>query len=293
MNIVMSEKPVVSARAWRVIFRAPSSEPDFDSLIACAPRQLVAEREEIDISEALAAEQLNKDATEFTVIWAPPGASNVEPRAESWIGARSPFLRASISTIRVLWSNNRAVYFCAPELYQSGYDAIIRFTAIAREASSLERRMAGSWRGVSEHIGLVHSTSRIKQGDINAATENIIKLEMALLTTQASLEQLDEKLDSTSKRLCAELIIAANLHDRLEMLEDPIEFVSNHYEVVNSRLIEGKNASRGIWLEILIVLLLAVNTAMLFVSPHKDPAPIFKKAIGASTAPIAGAADKE
>ena len=64
-----------------------------------------------------------------------------------------------------------------------------------------------------------------------------------LRLTQA-LEQLDPRLDETSKRIFAELILAASLYDRLELLEAPIQFALDQYEIANSRLIEEKNATK-------------------------------------------------
>ena len=221
MNIAMVEKPVLSAHAWRVTFKAPTTEADFGSLVPDAPRPLVAMREEFNVTDALDALPPKPESTEFMVIWAPPGATTVEHSVESWVGAPSPPLRASISTIRVLWSNNRAVLFCAAEPFESGYDAVVRFTAIMREVRSLDEQMADVWRSVNKHVHLVHaSLPRNKRKEVNRAYEKAVELKLMFLRTQTLLEQLNAKLDSTSKRLCAEMILAANLHDRLELMED-------------------------------------------------------------------------
>jgi outer membrane protein OmpA-like peptidoglycan-associated protein len=266
MNIVMVDKPVAFARAWRIQFRASASENDVGSLVQDAPRPLDVASEEIDVLEELTADHPNKESAEFVLIWLPPGATEVEQRAESWVRAQAPLIRSSISTIRVVWSNNRALFYCSRGQFEAGYDAVVRFTAIAREADALEREMASTWQIINVHVPFAHTArARSKLKEINKATEKVIETRMALLRAQTSLEQLDGKLDSTSKRLCAELIRAANLHDRLEMLEGPIQFANDHYEIVNSRLIETKNANRGIWLEVLIALLIAINTGAILV----------------------------
>ncbi len=293
MNIAMVEKPVLSAHAWRVTFKAPTTEADFGSLVPDAPRPFVAVREEFNVTDALDALTPKLESTEFVVIWAPPGATTVEHGVESWVGTPSPPLRASISTIRVLWSNNRAVLFCAAEAFESGYDAVVRFTVIMREVCSLDEQMADVWRSVNKHLHLVHaSIARGKRKEVNQAYEKAVELKLMFLRTQTSLEQLSTKLDSTSKRLCAEMILAANLHDRLEMMENSIQFVNDHYEIVNTRLFESKNATRGMWLEGFIALLIAANTGAIWWGGEREP-PELDRGVSISDTPAAMTRDKQ
>lgn len=293
MNIVMVNKPVAFARAWRIQFRASAPENDFGSLIQGAPRPLDVV-EEIDVLEALAADHPNKESAEFVLIWLPPGATEVEQGAESWVGAQAPLIRSSISTIRVVWSNNRALFYCSRGQFEAGYDAVVRFTAIAREADALERKMASTWQIINVHVPFAHAArARRKLKEINEATEKVIETKMALLRAQTSLEQLDATLDGTSKRLCAELILAANLHDRLEMLEGPIQFANDHYEIVNSRLIDTKNANRGVWLEVLIALLIAINTGAILVADEKLRSALIDKIRGVPDILVAAHSDKK
>ena len=49
---------------------------------------------------------------------------------------------------------------------------------------------------------------------------------------------MDPALNTPSKRLFAELVAAASLYDRIEMLEEPVQFTLDHYEISNTRLIE-------------------------------------------------------
>jgi len=264
MNIAIIEKATLAAAtAWRVRYKISTPASDEESLIKDAPHPVVATREEIKILDALS--EADGDPDDLVIVWAPPGACEIEARAKNWIAAAPNLVRASISTISVLWSKNQAVLFCAPELVEAGYDAIVRFTVIAREADSLQNRLSDSWRFIDANLGRLHASApRVDRKSVDARSEEIARLNMRLLTTQTALEQLDPRLDASSKRLCGELILAANLHDRLEMLEEPIEFVRNHYEVIQGRLHDSKLAMRENWLELLIILLLAINTAAAF-----------------------------
>ena len=79
-----------------------------------------------------------------------------------------------------------------------------------------------------------------------------------------ALEQLDQNLSSTSKRMYADLADAASLHDRMEMIEDPIQFALEHYELATSRLTELSTANKGLILEALIVVVLLADFVVHF-----------------------------
>ena len=183
--------------------------------------------------------------------------------------------------------------FCAPEPFESGYDAVVRFTAIMREVCFLDEQMASVWRSINKHLHLVHaSVPRGKRKEVSQAYEKAMEVQLMFLRTQTLLEQLNAKLDSTSKRLCAEMILAANLHDRLEMMEDLIEFANDHYEIVNTRLFESKNATRGMWLEGFIALLIAANTGAIWLTGERNN-PELDRGVSVSDASAALTGDKK
>jgi hypothetical protein len=92
------------------------------------------------------------------------------------------------------------------------------------------------------------------------------------LRLQTALEQLDPTLSGTSKRMFADLVEAAALHDRVEMLEDPIQFALDHYELANWRLTEIGAARTGKFLEVLIVIILLADFGMRFFEAWLRPA---------------------
>ena len=62
------------------------------------------------------------------------------------------------------------------------------------------------------------------------------------LRVSKALEQLDPALGKSSKRLYSELASAAVLWDRLDPLDEPIQFTLDQYELANTRLIDAKTA---------------------------------------------------
>ena len=139
-------------------------------------------------------------------------------------------------------------------------DAVLRFTIAERQTRALERQMTEMWSTINEHKSLVHAVKprhQRFQNTVNTMTERATLMMAASLRLATALEQLDPALHGPSKRLYAELVLQGGLYDRLEMLEDPIEFAMDHYELANSRLIEAKTLITEIRIEALICVLLA------------------------------------
>jgi chromosome segregation ATPase len=141
-------------------------------------------------------------------------------------------------------------------------DAVARFALATRQTAALEARMAATWPEIKAHTPLTHAVTRQQQRlqpQVSALTEQATEMKAMHLRLQNALEQLDATLSGTSKRMFAELVEAAALHERTEMLEDPIQFALDHYELANWRLTEIGAARRGHVLEVLIVVILLAD----------------------------------
>jgi hypothetical protein len=174
---------------------------------------------------------------------------------------RSP-VQASIKTVRVVCADTRAIIFAVPEHLSEAMDAVARFALAARQTADLEARMAATWVDIKAHTPLTHAVrhrDQKLQPQVNAMTERVTEMKAMHLRLQIALEQLDPSLSSTSKRMYADLADAASLHDRMEMIEDPIQFALDHYELANSRLTEIGTAQKGLILEALIVVVLLAD----------------------------------
>lgn len=236
------------------------------------PRLAIAVSEPIDI-EAFTREDYAEDPSALRIIWIPPEAGSVPALESQWIeepntGRR--VVRAGLRAIRVVWSDRRALIYSAPEQLDDTLDAVIRFTAAERETANLESRMDATWSAITEHTPLTHTVPlrgfRRKKAAINAMTDRVTEMTSLLLRLETALEQLDPNLANTSKRLYAELVLQAGIYERVEMLEDPIEFAMEHYELSNSRMIDARTATTEFILELGILLALVAEIgSILFV----------------------------
>jgi hypothetical protein len=216
-----------------------------------------------------ATPQLSERLEPLLLIWLPADAAiprSMEQRLEAWLsegrGPKRPTIRSGLRTSRIIASDDRAVIFTSSEQLTDVMDAVVRFTIASRETLQLEKQMAAMWKMINSHTPLIHTVSpkdQIRQAEVKQVTEQVSNMQATILRLQTALEQLDPRTSGSSKRLYAELVEQAGLHERLEMLEDPIEFATDHYELANTRAIEAKNAMRECLLESLIVLLLTAE----------------------------------
>lgn len=266
------EHSTITAKAWRVDFRERPGNAEPGAIVVKAPRRLTGVLNPIDCAAALAAGGPDGPDS-LTLVWIPPETATPprdEREAQDWVESgglpgRAP-VRAGVRTIRVFWQNTRAAIFASEEQLQDAIDAVVRFTVAEREMIALESQMEAMWASLDEDAPLTHAVTRRdqkRQSRVNEMTELAARMRAAYLRLSKGLEQPDRSLSDSSKRLYSELILGAGVYDRLEQLEEPIQFAQDQYELANTRLIEARNAAAESWhaltefgLEIGIILLL-------------------------------------
>jgi hypothetical protein len=254
--ITRKVEPTINAQAWRVEFVEGAITPaDGEETIEIVePRRAWAVLAPLEVSNALSpAEPVTSGS--LTVVWLPPGAktpATIERDADAWIragGARrkEANVRADIRSVRVLWDEGRALLYASPGDVRFALDATVRFCLAQREAVALEARVKSALASIEGDSALTHAVTRRqqrKQRYVNEMTEIATHMKTDWLRIGNSLEQLDPALAEASKRLFAELVSGAALYDRMEMLEDPIDFALDQYELANTRLIEANVANK-------------------------------------------------
>ena len=180
-------------------------------------------------------------------------------------------MRADVRTLRVVWDESRALIYASSSDIRYALDAIVRFSVAQKEALALEMTMKSAWASIEADAGLTHAVTarqQKRQRHVNEMTEIATRMKVAWLRISRSLEQLDPTIPAPSKRLFAELVSASSLFDRVEMLEDPVQFALDHYEISNTRLIETGLARTERFSSIfgygIIIVLLLVQLAIMW-----------------------------
>jgi hypothetical protein len=257
------------AQAWRVAFAPKPPEGVTPLVVVREPVDAVAIANSIDVASVLSGSGEDHDGLE--IVWLPPnarGSLEIEKRADAWsappVGPPQPLIRASLRSTRVIWTNARAVIATAADQLADAIDAVVRFTATERALRAIERSTAEAWAEADRQRVLTVAATRKPTGfrrRLVALTEQASRIRSAHLRLQIAVEQLDLELSTGSKRLYAELALQANLHDRIEMREGPIEFINYHCELANSRLIEARDSLSTLLIAILLVAQLLVEVA--------------------------------
>jgi hypothetical protein len=271
-----ADRPVLQTQAWRISYLAAASDEQVPLAVINEPSNVVAVAAPVDLADVLAdagadahVRSAGRQDDSLLVVWVPAAAgqtSDLDSRLAAWIRGdlapnRAP-VQASIKTIRVVCTDTRSIVYAAPEQLSEAMDALVRFTLAARQTAALEARMAATWPQIRAHTPLTHALTRKQlrmQPEVDVQTERVTEMKSMHLRLQTALEQLDPTLSGTSKRMYADLAAAAALHGRLEMLEDPIQFALDHYELANSRLTEVGAAQKGHFLEVLIIIVLLAD----------------------------------
>lgn len=266
------EQSVAGAQAWRMTLEDVENDRPTGTVVR-EPRYAAVNVHPVEVDAALADSE-DADDKSILVICVPTGGAvpaDLERNVELWISRCSyyrPAVCANIRTNRVVWADTRAIIYASPDQSRDTFDAVLRFTLTARETSALEKQMRSIWPTVDKHAPLSHAVT-LRQGhlqpQISKMTEAVTRMKISYLLIQSAIQQTDPSLSSASKRLYAELVLQAGIHDRLDILDEPIQFLLDHYELANTRLIEHKSASIEILLTGLIVILLLVQTAVILV----------------------------
>jgi hypothetical protein len=252
--VTTRSETTIQPQAWRIEFAEdPKALPDGVEAIKIAePRDVTAVLTPVALSAALNQTASHTDGA-VTVVWMPPSAdraSRVEHDADEWMRApgalrKEVIVRADVRTMRVVWDQNRTVIYASQSDIRFALDAIVRFSVVQKEALALESAVRSTWASIEADADLTHAVTQRdqkRQRHVNEMTEIATRRKIAWLRVSRSIEQLDPTLDEPSKRLFAELVSAASLFDRMEMLEDPIQFAQDQYELANTRLTEAAQA---------------------------------------------------
>ena len=242
------------ARSWLVSFEETSQGAGGDSIVVKEPRGVTAVLKRVEAAQALAPGAKTSPGS-LSIVCAPPSAQDApsdEADLEAWVrggadAARAAPIRASVRTARTIWLQSRAVAYSSDELAQDALDALVRFTVLEREMTRVEQAMRALWPSISADAELTHAVRRPdlkRQPHIDQMTEQAAGMKASILRIRMALEQLDPAVTDPSKRLFAELALAAGMHDRLECLIEPVQFAVDHYELANTRLIDFRSSMR-------------------------------------------------
>ena len=214
-----ADKAIPQAQAWRISYLAAAPAGQAPLAVISEPRSVVAVASPIELAEAMAV-SVGPQGDSLLVVWVPSSVGipvDLDAPLQAWIRRdlapnRAP-VQASIKTVRVVCTETRSIIYAVPEHLSEAMDAVARFTLAARQTADLEAKVAATWPDLRAHTPLTHAVKSKQlrlQPQVNAMTERVTEMKTMHLRLQIALEQLDQTLSGTSKRMYADL--AARVH---------------------------------------------------------------------------------
>jgi hypothetical protein len=223
----------------------------------------------VPVDEALA--HAGPDIVLITVASGQAASYELQARIERWAQAGGteswPCVDLALRS-RVIWSPTRAAVIGPSEAMGDAVPAVLLQSWLAAETSGLEQEVDEIWPALDADSRLTHAVSRRdlrEQKRVNVLTRQVTGLRGRRIWAERMVDRPDAGLTPPSRRLFLELARQSEIADRLEGLEDPIEFAQDLYESANDRLTEFRYFSTELRVEWLILAVLALELAAIVV----------------------------
>lgn len=270
-DVIKASTPTELGFAFQFAPRKPDGDADFELRIA-EPADVFASGFALD-PQALLQDPPREGAERLTVLWVAEGsASSIsEAQRDAWLAAALNHdfpkpLRASMRGTRITFGPARALITGPHDVLNDALDALLRFAQVEGALQKLEHDVHGNWDAVAEDSPLLHepgAIARERRPSVATRMQEAAGMKASFLRISLAAEQLDPRLTDASKRLFGELANAAAIYDRIEMLDDPVQFMLDHYEIILTRKDEmgarNEENHAAFWshaLEVVIILVL-------------------------------------
>jgi hypothetical protein len=170
----------------------------------------------------------------------------------------------------VLYSPGRVV-ICAPQTTAHDLEAgltDVQFHDL--QLRKLEHEIAADWDKAQAHIPLAHRTDLKRAGELATMSQNTLSRRMRCARIERGLLAPLLPTADGARKLGEKLREQLEIEDRLETLDGQIEVYEDLYELANQRLSDYSSFFREMIVEILIVVLLAMEVGMALVNYFSD-----------------------
>jgi hypothetical protein len=194
-------------------------------------------------------------------------------QAEQWLrsgAAGKPVFRNNVDGGWVLYSPGRVV-ICAPEAHVHDLEqalADVQFHDL--QLRKLENEIAADWDKAQAHIPLAHRTELKRAGELAAMTQSTLSRRMRCARIEPGLLAPLLPTSDNAKKLGERLREQLQIEDRLETLDGQIEVYEDLYELANQRLSDYSSFFREMIVEVLIVVLLAMEVGVMVITYFAD-----------------------
>ncbi len=232
------------------------------------PRAMVA------VGESVAVDVLsnNTDSADGIDIITTGEAKLSAQKLQAWLGTDSACaLMIKTDDLTLQWRPGRAVLQASAADCKMPVPAVIEFAFYEGELRKLEKAVepfeAAAAADVS-HAYEMTAEHRPHWDRLYRTMEKLYRLRLQFARLEPHLHRPNSQLTAEGRRVFTRLATKAQVADRLEAISDRLETVEDLYEGAVDRVTDYKAYRKGSFLEIAIVILLAVETALLLLQGH-------------------------
>jgi len=246
-----------------------------EEIISCRIRFL---RDAPNEKEAIPAEQWFKDAADsrgdFYFLFVPdaPSATDLRKEIEERLNelrdvSGEPAIELFAKPYRIVWFPSRAIVLGGDSLTEEMFSALVEFASLENRLRKLEAKITACLEACPNDIPLTHAVGPqdlLRQTHVNKMTEQIASSRMEFVRLTPCFDNLCGRLTPQAKHVISELTEKNRVwDDRIEAVDDQLEFLGDLYELANDRLTEFRYFRRETSLEFWIIALLVLELAVM------------------------------
>lgn len=225
------------------------------------PEPSYAVKEPMPVEQLLKNENKANAPEEFHFLFLPDALSAMDlPKEESAIEL---FAKPN----KIIWQPHRTVVSGGQNLPEEMFMALVEFAFLEGALRKLESKLNGYFGVCSNDIPLTHavdSSGLRRQAHVNEMTRQVTSSRMEFVRLVPCFDHLYARLAPHAKQVIGELAKKTGVwNDRVEAVDDQLEFLEDVYERANDRLTEFRYFKRESTLELWIIALLVLEVAVM------------------------------
>jgi hypothetical protein len=234
------------------------------------PRAVVAVEQVAEVKEVLMGEAWPEPTDQCSIVFVGRGRERL-PEVQRWIAppdqpdAPPAFVVEHDGEI-IRWRPGRAVVQCTPERRDEILALLAEFSFYEGELRAMESALEAREGQAQADVAIAYP---IRKGDqkhwsrFSDSMKYFAQMRLTYARLEPRLLKASRTLPLTGQRLMSALLRVADVEDRLEAVDHRLEALEDFYEGVNDRVADYRWYRHGTDLEVGIIVLLAIETAII------------------------------
>jgi hypothetical protein len=236
------------------------------------PRRAVAAESAVALSDLLMADIRAEPAHRCWIVFVPKGtAAEKLSSVEEWIArpvepGATPTIVVQHNAEIIRWRPGQAVVQCTQERQEEILAALVEFAFYEGELRALESGLEAHEAQAQADVSIAYQIQRRDQkhwSRFKEAIEYFAHMRLTYARLEPLLAKPSRTLSLRSQRVVAALFREVDVEHRLEALNDRLEALEDLYEGANDRIADYRGYRIGTLLEIVIAMLLLLETIII------------------------------